>query len=111
MNKTTSKEYSPPNFPIFPDKSGDHLGAGIVYPATDWAALKHGDHVLISSGDKLISSGRVDTVTSDGSILWVLPAGAATRKMHHRSDQEEFWSYRQTAGQNHPSSPEAEETP
>ena len=76
----------------------------------DWGALKHGDQLLKSCGGKLINSGRVDAVTSDGTILWILPNGAATRKMHHRSDLEEFWSYRQTAGQNYPSNPEMEET-
>ncbi|MCX2750483.1 hypothetical protein OOZ51_22140 [Arthrobacter sp. MI7-26] len=38
-------------------------------------------------------AGRVDQLTYDGNILWILPNGASARKMYHRSDGDEIWSH------------------
>jgi hypothetical protein len=63
----------------------------------DWTKLQPGDVVWIRRKGRTTSAGRVDTMTSGGSVLWVTPTGASTRRMHHRSDGEEMWSLRQTA--------------
>jgi hypothetical protein len=70
---------------------------GTAFLTTDWTKLQHGDVVWIRRKDSTTSTGRVDAITPDGSVLWVRPGGASTRKMHHRSDGEQMWSLRQTA--------------
>jgi hypothetical protein len=70
---------------------------GAAFLATDWTKLQHGDVVWIRRKDSTTSTGRVDAMTPDGSVLWVRPGGASTRRMHHRTDGEQIWSLRQTA--------------
>lgn len=72
-------------------------GTGTAFLASDWTKLHQGDTVWIRRKGRVISTGRVDTVTPDGSVLWVTPGGASTRRMQHRADGDEMWSLRQTA--------------
>ena len=46
----------------------------------DWTQLE-GRAVQIYDRGQLIARGRVDAVTSDGSILWLAPNGVLTRSM------------------------------
>ena len=70
---------------------------GIAFLASDWTKLHQGDTVWIRRKGCVTGAGRVDTMTPDGSVLWVTPGGASTRRMHHRADGDEMWSLRQTA--------------
>jgi hypothetical protein len=49
-------------------------------PVDDWTTLKSQDVEVIKNG-RLIDRGRVDDVTSDGSVLWLMPDGASNRRI------------------------------
>ncbi|WP_142060343.1 hypothetical protein [Pseudarthrobacter sp. B4EP4b] len=71
-------------------------GAEVLPPGyrrtPDWSVLKTGDSNIIRSGDHPTVTGQVDALTSDGSLLWVLPDGGQPRKIYYRSDDPELWS-------------------
>ncbi|MCU1568165.1 MAG: hypothetical protein JWQ56_3102 [Pseudarthrobacter sp.] len=71
-------------------------GAEVLPPGycrtPDWSVLKPGDRIIICSGDHPTVTGQVDALTSDGSLLWVLPDGGQLRKIYYRSDDQEVWS-------------------
>ena len=71
-----------------PDTAGD----------PDWSVLKPGDRIIIRSGDHPTVTGQVDALTSDGSLLWVLPDGGQLRKIYYRSDDQEVWSSHHRSG-------------
>lgn len=49
-------------------------------PIDDWSTLKD-QHVEIHIGGKLIDQGRVDDVTPDGAVLWLMLDGASGRRI------------------------------
>jgi hypothetical protein len=49
-------------------------------PVDDWSTLKD-HHVEIHIGGKLIDQGRVDDVTPDGAVLWLMLDGASGRRI------------------------------
>lgn len=49
-------------------------------PVDDWITLKNQDIEIFRNG-RLIDHGRVDDVTSDGSLLWLMHDGASTRRI------------------------------
>lgn len=66
-----------------------------VYFVADWALLEPGDIVWVRRGDGPANEGTLDALMEDGSVLWICPGRASTRRMIHRSDGEEIWSLRQ----------------
>lgn len=65
-----------------------------VYPVADWTLLEPGEIVWIGRGNVPADEGSVDGLMEDGSIVWVCPGGASTRRMVHRSDGDRIWSLR-----------------
>ena len=49
-------------------------------PHPDWTTLK-GHNVEIYDHCRIIDQGRVETVTADGSILWLTQDGANARRL------------------------------
>ena len=49
-------------------------------PVDDWTTLK-GQDVEIFENGRLIDHGRVDNVTSDGFVLWLMQEGASSRPL------------------------------
>lgn len=54
-------------------------------PVDDWRQLQ-ARHVEILRSGSIFDSGRVDAVTNDGSVLWLAPDGAATRRLIVKQD-------------------------
>jgi hypothetical protein len=55
----------------------------------DWTTLT-GASVEIRRGGLVVCGGNVDSVTSDGSVLWVTPM-AATRRLYEKSESYVAW--------------------
>lgn len=83
--------HAPKRTPPAPSPGAEILPPG--YRRTpDWSVLKPGDRIIIRSGDHPMATAVVDALTSDGSLLWVLPDGGQLRKIYYRSDDQEVWS-------------------
>ena len=54
------------------------------------AALRRGQDVRVQTGDEDLGAGRVDDLTEDGSIVWVVFDGAMPRRMFIPEDQARF---------------------
>lgn len=57
----------------------------------DWLPLE-GQFIEMRLDDVLVRSGRVDAVTSDGSILWIAAKGAEPRMMFERLQGFTAWN-------------------
>jgi hypothetical protein len=57
----------------------------------DWAMLTPGEQVFLVNNDEAELSGRVDTVTEDGSVLWLHLADGAGRRLFTRTDYVLTW--------------------
>jgi len=57
----------------------------------DWATLAAGEQVILVDNDETEFSGRVDTVTEDGSILWLHLADGAGRRLFTRTNYVLTW--------------------
>ena len=57
----------------------------------DWAMLAPGEWVLLVGKDSAELSGRVDTVTEDGLILWLHLKNGAGRRLFTRTDAMLTW--------------------
>jgi hypothetical protein len=53
-------------------------------PAEDWTLLQ-GRDVEIHDRKGMVDNGRVDAVTVDGNILWLLQDGAYPRRIIHKT--------------------------
>lgn len=49
-------------------------------PVDDWRTLKGHDVEIFENG-RLMDRGRVDDVTSDGFVLWLMQDGASNRRI------------------------------
>jgi hypothetical protein len=58
----------------------------------EWLPLV-GEVVEIRLHNELVRRGRVDSVTSDGQILWVATDGADARSMFERSRGYSIWMH------------------
>lgn len=56
----------------------------------DWRAVL-GEMVEIRKSAKIVRTGRVDAVTSEGAILWLAADGVQQRGMIQRVDGFEVW--------------------
>jgi hypothetical protein len=72
-----------------------HLTAMKPRRVEDWTALK-GVSIDVRLNGRTICSGIVDDVTTDGSILWVHPAGSE-RRLFQKSNSYEAWTDEQSA--------------
>ena len=63
---------------------------------TDWTLLA-GASIEIRQQGSHICSGHVDTVTADGSILWLHPP-AQTRRMFEKAELHEAWTTEEPCG-------------
>jgi hypothetical protein len=77
-----------------PSAGAKKLPAGF-HRTPDWSILRPGDRIIIRSSDDVTVAGQVDALTSDGSLMWVVPDGGPARKMYYFIDNEEIWSARQ----------------
>ncbi len=50
-----------------------------------------GEAVQIRHNNRILRTGTVDSVTSDGSILWVAASGPSQRQMIARDEGFEVW--------------------
>lgn len=57
----------------------------------DWTSLA-GKSVEIRMRNAVIRRGIVETVTPDGSVLWISPYGADSREMVERAGGYQVWS-------------------
>lgn len=62
-----------------PIKSPGQLN-GYWQPVDDWTQLQDRQVEIYQRGS-VLDSGRVETVTDNGSILWLAQDGAATRRL------------------------------
>lgn len=60
----------------------------------DWTTLLTGEEVHILSENAVQLSGRVDTVTQDGEILWLHLSAGAGRKLFLRAEDVVVWCIR-----------------
>lgn len=56
----------------------------------DGSALLRGQEVRVSAGSEALGAGKVDDLTEDGSIVWVLFGGASPRRMFIPEDEARY---------------------
>lgn len=59
-------------------------------PTADGSTLRRGQDVRVQAGDEDLGAGKVDDLTEDGSIVWVIFGGATPRRMFIPEDQARF---------------------
>jgi hypothetical protein len=68
----------------------EHATASIVLPAgkpvLDWADLAVGDQVELVEDSGQLTAASVETLTPDGSIVWIAPKGTGHRRLWLRTD-------------------------
>lgn len=64
---------------------------GLMEVFTDWRDLQPGDVLWIGYGNMTTGPWTLDALSKDGSILWTLPYGAATRRMYFKEDEQDIW--------------------
>lgn len=52
-------------------KARPHTGSPTREPVPNWTKLSRTDHVEIHNHGRVITSGRIDMVALDGSVLWL----------------------------------------
>lgn len=57
----------------------------------DWTALED-SFVEVRKGDRVICAGVVDSVTADGTILWIQPP-SDQRRLYEKSASYTVWVY------------------
>ncbi|GAA4035190.1 hypothetical protein GCM10023063_19480 [Arthrobacter methylotrophus] len=57
---------------------------------TGGSALRRGQQVWVRVGAEDLGTGKVDDMTDDGSMVWVVFGGATPRRMFIPEDQAEF---------------------
>ncbi|ASN20153.1 hypothetical protein CGK93_11090 [Arthrobacter sp. YN] len=60
-----------------------------LIPVRDWAHLDSGQIVWTRKAGWPDTRGRIDQVTPDGAMAWIVSDGAS-RRLYHRSDQLEL---------------------
>ncbi len=63
---------------------------------SDWNLLP-GASIEIRRLGALVSSGHVDAVTDDGTILWLQPV-AGSRRLFEKAEQYEAWAAEERTG-------------
>lgn len=48
------------------------LPGGPHEPVASWSKLSSGDSIAVYRGQEFITSGRIDMLAEDGSILWII---------------------------------------
>lgn len=56
----------------------------------DGSALLRGQEVRVRAGAEDLGPGRVDDLTEDGTIVWVVFGGASPRRMFIPEDQARY---------------------
>lgn len=57
----------------------------------DWKHPWREEFIELRRGPKVISTGRVDEFTSEGTIIWIHQSGGNGRVMIHRNDGIDIW--------------------
>ena len=55
-------------------------------PTPDWVRLSRNDEVALHLDGEEVTSGYVDMVAMDGSVLWLIQTGGKGRAMFHHND-------------------------
>jgi hypothetical protein len=71
---------------FLPPPDGDYV--------RDWTTLAVGDDVHILTENTVHLSGRVDTITHEGEILWLHLSAGEGRKLFLRSENVAIWRIR-----------------
>ncbi|GGI83792.1 hypothetical protein GCM10007175_21410 [Pseudarthrobacter scleromae] len=56
-------------------------------PIPNWTRLHRGDQIDVYENGKLVTSGIIDMLALDGSVFWVTPNGADTRRLFLHADK------------------------
>lgn len=56
----------------------------------DGSALQRGQEVRVRVGSEDLGAGKVDDLTEDGSIVWVVFGGATPRRMFIPEDEARY---------------------
>lgn len=67
--------------------------AGAEY-VRNWTTLTPGDRVYLVEGEATVVSGWVDTVTEDGSVLWLHMEAGAGRRLFSPAQGQLLWLLR-----------------
>ena len=60
--------------------------SSVTVPLDEWQQIAPGDHVLIENTGTLPETGRIDSKTSDGNVIWVHLDHGRGRRMFLRQD-------------------------
>ena len=67
-------------------RSAAHHSLPSGRPVHDWADLTIGDDVELLEDNGSVTRACVDTLTEDGTIVWLEPKGTGHRRLWMRSD-------------------------
>jgi hypothetical protein len=83
-----------------PGPSGRRRRLSDQQPVQDWASLRPGDCVEVSSVDSSLYAAYVDDRSDDGELIWVVENGTGCRRLFVRDDPVMLYSIQDSAHPN-----------